>query len=196
MNAIVAKVNARLKFLYRNCKYFSIDTKKSLASALIQCYFDYSCSSWYAGLTVSLQNKLQVLQNKVVRFILDLPPRCRITNDMLRCIGFLNVNDRVRQLRLNHVFNIYHDTAPNYLKQHFNKVSNCHSRTRFSKFNFTVPKLKSFDSGTFYVNAISDWNSLPDKIKQIEQKYSFKFEVKRHLLECAKLKGNSDIVSY
>jgi hypothetical protein len=68
---IVSKVNGRLKFLCRNAKCLDPRSRKTLSTALIQCYFDYSCSSWYSGLT----KKLQILQNKVVRFVLGLGPR-------------------------------------------------------------------------------------------------------------------------
>ena len=35
-----------------------------LSTALTQCYFDYSSSSWYGGLNKSLKHKLQVAQNR------------------------------------------------------------------------------------------------------------------------------------
>ena len=64
------------KFLYRNAKCLDPRSRKTLSTALIQCYFDYSCSSWYSGLGSGLTKKLQILQNvKVVRFVLDLGPR-------------------------------------------------------------------------------------------------------------------------
>ena len=37
--------------------------------ALVQCHFDYSCSSWYAGVCKSLRKKLQVRENKNVIFV-------------------------------------------------------------------------------------------------------------------------------
>ena len=91
------------KFLYRNAKCLDPRLRKTLSTALIQCYFDYSCSSWYSGLGSGLTNKLQILQNKVVRFVLDLGPRSRINCDILDSVGMLSVPDRVGQLRINHV---------------------------------------------------------------------------------------------
>ena len=64
--SIIGKVNARLKFLYRHKKHLDVKCRHLLTSALIQCYFDYAYSSWFAGLTKTLKNKLQVTQNKVV----------------------------------------------------------------------------------------------------------------------------------
>ena len=51
VNSIISKVNARLKFLYRQSNCLSAKIRKNLCSALILCHFDYSCSSWYAAST-------------------------------------------------------------------------------------------------------------------------------------------------
>lgn len=183
VNSIVGKANSRLKFLYRHCKYLNTSTRLTLSSALIQCYFDYSCSAWYAGLNKSLKKKLQVAQNKVVRFILNLQPMTSINYNILSEINMLKVEDRVKQLRLNHVFNIFHNLSPQYLKQNFVPISSSHThRTRASFYNFKIPTIKGCDSDTFYYNAILDWNSLPDSIKSTRNKETFKASIKSYLL--------------
>ena len=63
---IIQKANARLKFLYRKHRYLTFITKKLLVISLIQCYFDYACSFWFAGVSQSLKNKLQTTQNKLI----------------------------------------------------------------------------------------------------------------------------------
>ena len=78
VNNIVQTVNARLKFLYRQCSFLDGKLRKSICSALIQCHLDYACSSWYAGLSKTLKKKLQIAQNKAVRFIKYLGPRTHI----------------------------------------------------------------------------------------------------------------------
>ena len=61
--------------------------------------------------------KLQICQNKCVRFILDLPPRHSVNCDILKFLNMLNIEHRAKQMRLNHVFNIVHDNAPLYMKK-------------------------------------------------------------------------------
>ena len=75
VNYIVKKVNGRLKFLYR---LYNFVQKNSICSALIQCHIDNACSSWYSGLNKQLKKKLQICQNKTVRFIKNLGPRSDI----------------------------------------------------------------------------------------------------------------------
>lgn len=71
VNNILCKVNSHFKFMYRQARFFDYKTRKYLCSALIQCHLDYSCCSWYPSLSKCLKNKLQICQNKIVRFIHD-----------------------------------------------------------------------------------------------------------------------------
>ena len=72
--SILKKGNSRLKFLWRQVKYLNGNSRKLLASSLILCHFDYACSAWFEGLQVNLQKKLQILQNKTMRFVIGYPP--------------------------------------------------------------------------------------------------------------------------
>ena len=44
----------------------------------VHCHFDYACSAWYSGLQKTMKHKLQILQNKTMRFALDLSPRTHL----------------------------------------------------------------------------------------------------------------------
>ena len=94
------KANSPLKFLYRYKDMLNFSSRKTLCSAQIQCHFDYSCSSWYPGISKNLKSKLQVAQNKMIRFILDLDNRAHIGQKELEKAGFLNVSKRVTQMKL------------------------------------------------------------------------------------------------
>lgn len=123
VNTIVNKVNSRVKFLYRQAKYLDTKTKLTIASALILSHFDYSIASWYCGLTKSLQHKLQAAQNRVIRFILDYSPRTHISRNDFRITRLLNVEDRAKQIRLNHMYNIFHNICPPYMQHLFIRVN-------------------------------------------------------------------------
>jgi hypothetical protein len=180
---IVRKVNSRLKFLYRQANYFNQHIKKTICSALVLCLFDYSISSWYGGISKYHIQRLQCAQNKVIRFILNKDPRYHINQEDFQTLGLLNIHTRAKQLRLNHVYNIFHDICPDYMKENFLRVSSLHHHnTRGCKFNFQIPRISSFSSCSFYYNAIKDWNGLPENIKSTLQKSIFKKETKSHLL--------------
>lgn len=179
---IVQKVNSRLKYLYRQCSFLDGKLRKTLCSALIQCHLDYSCSSWYSGLSTNLKKKLQISQNKTVRFIKNLGPRSHIGASELESIGILNVEYRVKQLRLNHAHKIFNNCCPAYMTEHFTKLSSYHNHnTRGSGENFVVPSVSGVASTTFYYNAIKDWNELPSEIKTRSSFNNFKNSVKSYL---------------
>lgn len=181
---IIKKVNSRLSFLYRQANYLNQKTKRTLCSALIFCLFDYSISSWYGGISKRLEQKLQIAQNKVIRFILSKGPRYHISHSDFKNLGILNIQSRAGQLRLNHMFNIFHKIAPNYMQENFNRISMVHHyNTRGSVYNLQVPRVNSISSGSFTFNGIKDWNKLPNTIKEISHKNRFKQAIKGHLTE-------------
>ncbi len=116
---VISKSNARLKFLYRQVRNVDLKTKKLLVSALIQCHFDYASTSWYSGLTKKYKSRLQCTQNKVIRFLLNAPARSHIGAHEFGLIGMLPVELRVKQLKLNLVYNIVNGNAPTYLSPPF-----------------------------------------------------------------------------
>ena len=187
VNSIVSKVNSRLKFLYRQARFLDCKTRKYLCSALIQCHLDYSCSSWYPSLNNCLKNKLQICQNKVIRFINGMGPRESVNSCSLAKMSLLNVDNRNKQLRLNHVFKIVNNKCPLYMNENFTYVKDVHSySTRANMYNFSVPKCYGKENMTFFYCAIKDWNDLPNHIKNINNLNKFKASVKLHLLSNAK----------
>ena len=179
---IIKKANGRLKFLYRHSNCLNFKSRKTLTSALIMCYFDYACSSWYSALSQKYKKQLQIIQNKIVRFILDVGPRTHIGQNELDIVGMLSSRDRVVQLKLHHVFKIFHDLCPEYMKLFFTRISTVHRySTRGSPYNFVVHQSKGQACFTFYNTAIQHWNSLPNDIKGTNDFVTFKELVKKHL---------------
>ena len=197
VSSIVQKVNSRLKFLYRQARFLGQKSKYSLCYALILCHLDYFSSSWYSGLSKTLKRKLQICQNKVLRFILELSPIHSVNSTVFETLNMLNVDRRVKQMRLNHVFNIVHNTAPSYLSLNFTNTRQHYSNTMSANsLDLRLPSIKLCQDQTFYFNAIMDWNNLPTTIKQIRNRTSFKQSVKKHLMEDLKLCEESSFVYF
>ena len=192
-NSVIQKVNQLLKFMYRNSDCLSHKTTKTLCSALIQCHFDYACSSWFEG--KRHKQKLQITQNKVVRFISKLDSRKRITYAELEHVNMLNVKFRVKQLKLNHVFNIVHNICPSYLKDSF-IIKDVGYDTRSSQMNFKIKSTKGQESLTFFHSVARDWNNLPCDIKQIKNEFSFKRQVKKHYHKVSKDESENEYVYF
>ena len=63
------------------------------------------------------QKRLQIVQNKVIRFVLGIPPRTHLGCSECSIVNILPVKYRADQIKLNHMFNIVHGSAPEYLNR-------------------------------------------------------------------------------
>ena len=181
VNKAIGKINNKLKFLYRNTKSLNVDVKKLLVSALIQCHFDYASSSWYSGLTQKHKSKLQVTQNKVIRYLLNLGPRTHLGPNEFNKVNMVPVELRVEQLKLNHMFKIINHQAPNYLD--IALMRDQHSlRTRTHQHAVVIPHIKHTGASSFVYTASKLWNSLPSNIQACQSKSEFKKGVKKWLV--------------
>ena len=144
---------------------------------------DYCCSSWYSGLSVTLKERLNVIQRKMVRFIFGLDNRAHVDVKNLRELNWLSIPDRVKFFRMTHLFRIRHKLAPSYLLPNFKLISSAHSyNTRGSTNNFHISRdLSLFPTG-FAFTAIKQWNSLPEDIKSIDVFQVFKKKLRQLLI--------------
>ena len=150
-------------------------------STLIQCHFDYGCSSWYNGLSKRAKSRLQVAQNKAIRFILGIPARAHMGEEEFKSVWILHVHMRTEQLKLNNMYKISNGTAPNYMTSMFEKSNNTHD-TRNSMSVFTIPRVHKFGLNSFKYTGIKLWNNLPLTIKTKTSKNVFKKSVKQYTL--------------
>ena len=89
---VIEKINSRLKFLYRKNRFLDVPLRRLLCNALIQPHFDYACTAWYPNLSKKLKDKLQVTQNKCIRFCLKLQSREHISNEHFPKLNRLSIN--------------------------------------------------------------------------------------------------------
>ena len=192
---LVSRCNSKLKFLYRQARHFDLPTKRLLVSSLIQSHFDYASSSWFSGLTKTHQRRLQVMQNKVIRFLLNADTRTHIGPAQFTQVQMLPVELRVQQLKLNHMYNIFHNKAPSYLASSFTSTHNIHIiNTRSSNRSFSIPHVKSFGHTSFRFTGARLWNQLPNHIQYSDSKSVFKSRVKQFLFHQMVLDSERDYV--
>ena len=96
------------------------------------------------------------MQNKILRFINGFDHRKRVDYHVFSTTGFLNVDLRVQQMRLNHAHRIFYNKCPRYMNSNFVKMVDIHTyNTRSSEFNFYTASVNCHSSNTFYYNAIN-----------------------------------------
>ena len=102
---------------FRERKQWSVlspQLRRLLCNALIQPHFDYACAVWYPNLNKKFKTKLQTLQNKSVRFCLQLDNRTHVGITEFKKINWLPVDYRFRQCLAANVFKFFDDKCPLY----------------------------------------------------------------------------------
>ena len=179
---VLKTCTGRLSFLYRNKAFLDFNCRRILCASLIQPYIDYCCSAWYGGLSVSLKNRLDVTQRKMVRFVNGMDLREHVGKVELLRLSWLSIPDRVTYFRLIHLFKVWHRTAPSYLVDSFTPVSVIHSHnTRGSSHNFQMSRDLGNVRNGFTFLASKEWNALPDELKLISELRVFKKRLKEYL---------------
>ena len=69
---VINKINLRLILLHRKNKFLTLALGRLLCNAIIQPHFDYASSAWYPTLTKKMKKKIQITQNKCIRYRLRL----------------------------------------------------------------------------------------------------------------------------
>jgi hypothetical protein len=124
-----------------------------------------------------------LIQNKCIRFVLNLDPRTHLDVTHFNRLNWLPVQKRVDSITLSHVFKIKHNIAPEYLNEHFIPADSVHSySTRFRETGcYSIPKVKGFGMKSFSYNGCKLWNTLPTSVKNINKLADFKLAVRKHM---------------
>ena len=114
VSKVMNKINSRLKFLYRKNRYLTPYLKRLLCNALIQPHFDYACSAWYPNLNKKLKSKLQTVQNRCIRYCLQLDNRSQIGEKHFKKNNWLLVSERFNQYLCSNAFKFFKETCSQY----------------------------------------------------------------------------------
>ena len=105
----------KLKFIYRNTEEFNWQIKRMIVLAIVQCHYDYACAMWFSIISISAKKFLYIVQNKVIRFVLGIPPRTHMgCSEFSACrVNILPVQYRADQIKLNQCLIFFMAVHPN-----------------------------------------------------------------------------------
>ena len=131
---VINKINPRLKLLQRK-KKLTPALRRLLCNSLIQPHIDYASSAWYTSLTQKMKNKIQITQNKCIRYCLQLPKMTHISKNEFETLNWLPVKDRFNQSINTIVFKYFTKQYPSYLNEVFKLAcpNNLRTRNRYLK---------------------------------------------------------------
>ena len=134
-----------MKLLYQKNWFLDVPSHRTLCNALIQPYFDYPCTAWNPNLSKKLKDKLQVTQNKCIRFSMKLRSRENISNENFPKLNWLPRNQRFQQCVTSTVLVFVLNKCPAYINEVFRPNENMRINTRnsFLKLNHPFRKTKN-----------------------------------------------------
>lgn len=166
-----------------------------LCNALIQPHFDYARSAWYPNLNKNLTKKIQVAQNKCIRFCLGLENRTHIGVNEFVAINWLPVQNRFEQCVSVSAFKFCKGMGANYMSDIYSITENPRTiRRSVYKLNLPFKLTNMGQNGVSYI-APKIWNNPPTECKLENSQNKFKHKIKEMFFDKLQCENN-DIYLY
>ena len=148
---------------------------------MIQPHFDNACSAWYPDLTQKLKKKLQIMQNKYIRFCLQLDKMSTISHKEFKDLNWLPVINKFEQCVISIVFRFISGNCPYYLNEVFKLApeGNISLRNKFLKLKRPIRNTNTGQKALSFIGP-SFWNQIPEALKNTDNLNTFKHNLKKH----------------
>ena len=172
---ISKKIASAIGALKRVRQFIDTNTALKIYGALIQPYFDY-CSSVWDGLNITLDNKLQKLQNRAARVITESRYDAS-ASDLFSKLGWHNLSIRRKKHKATLMFKTINELTPPYLHDLFKSRSTGYN-LRNSEHTLYVPKPRTnYGKRSFSYSGAMLWNELPQTVRAVRSLSQFKREI-------------------
>ena len=176
---VLTRVRRAIGVFSRAARFIPPHARVTLFNTLILPHIDYCSTVWSTSIRKQDLIKLQRIQNRAMRIILECAPRTHIT-DMLDTIKWMSIKQRFFYNHCNLLWKINNNMTPDYLSTFFTPISSIHSHNT-----------RSASAGRFYIsqshpkslNATGSkiWNTLPQHVRDTSSLYSFKKSVLNYI---------------
>lgn len=178
---VAKKVNGSLHALSRFKNLMSTEMKKRLIQSLIFPLFDY-CDVVYQDISVGQADRLQKLQNRCVRFVLNLKNYREHISPYYQELSWLKLDNRRKFHTAVLTFKTLSSKTPTYLFDRFSPLSLSSHDTRNSDLLLIHLSHTQSLHSSFTVASSRLWNALPSQIRNTPTLAAFKVSLFRHLL--------------
>jgi Reverse transcriptase (RNA-dependent DNA polymerase) len=172
---VIKKAATKISYLGRLSRTLSKKTKILIYNCIVAPHFEY-CASVLWGTSDLYLSKLQVLQNKGMRAVLNSRYDKQIDH-MLNELGWLNVKQKLAVSIVVLIKKIIKKEVPNYLCDEVQYSSNIHNYKTRKSTDFFIPAINSdFGQKSLFQSGLRLYNSLPNDIKNIQNTKRFRTE--------------------
>ena len=167
----ISKLKQSTGVLRRVSPFIPLSIRKILYNTLFMSHLDY-CSPVWCTLPKTIIQRLQRIQNRCMRIILDSHPHSH-AKDLLEELKFMSVHQRFTFNNCVQMWKIIHNHSPSYLANMFTLKSHTCVQTTRSSLKLDVFIHRSHPLSFQFVGSRA-WNSLPHCIQAINTSESFK----------------------
>lgn len=177
----VRKLQKKINFMARIGSCLSVESKLLIFNTIILPHFNY-CSTVLFLANSEHKNKLQKLQNKSMRVILNKNKFTSI-KIMLSELKWLCIDKFLLFSVLVFVYKIVNKLVPKYLGDKLLKHTDIHGYNTRNKDNYCIAKPNSEAAkNSIFVEAVKLYNELPCELKDAPNLIMFKKKLKNNLL--------------
>ena len=179
-SSISRKVFFSLHSLRKLQKSLPQPIKRTLILTLILPLIEYA-DVIYANITVELSQKLERIQNACIRYICNLRKYDHITVPRTQ-LSLLKLSSRRKIHSLVLLHRVLHTNTPSYLRSKFSFLSDhgVPTRSQDSLLLSITPHSTNFYDRSFVISTSRLWNQLPQEIRTILSRNSFKNKLIEH----------------
>ena len=175
INAISKKISSGIGSIKRISHCVPPATLQNIYHGLVQSHFDY-CSVVWGNCTKTLSDKLQKLQNRVVR-VLTHSSYDADANQLITELGWDNLEIRRQKLKAEMVYKSLNGLTPNYLSSKFiqrsDVITSYNLRDSKNKLAIPLPRTNYYQNSFGYSGAVL-WNSRPSAARQAASLNNFR----------------------
>lgn len=177
---VIKKVSKKINFLNRIKYKIPLNQRQLLYKTIVAPHYDYCSSILFLCGEMDFK-KLQILQNKGMRMVLNVNKYAKISS-MLEALQWLNVRQRVYFNTLVTIFKIRQNMLPSYLLSQVSYVKDSCRYNLRSGDDFKVPHIiKGTAQNNLFYKGIKEFNDLPEGIKKIVKFRTFKNELSKYI---------------
>ena len=176
LEALIKKANQKVHVLARITPYMSIPKRKLLMNSFFMSQFNYCPLVWMCH-SRKLNNKINRLHERCLRIVYN--DKTSSFEELLSKDGSVTIHTRNLQVLATEMFKVRKDMSPAIMKEIFQVRENPYDLRQNSY--FAIPKVNSVYHGSESISNLGPriWNLVPDRLKEIADLSSFKYEIKK-----------------
>ena len=174
INSIIGKANKTLGFIRRNLNIGNIKTKQQAYFSLVRPILEYSSNVWNPY-TATLTNRIEAVQRRAARFVLQRYRRTSSVGDMLQELNWQSLEERRRLTSLTMFHKIHHGLVAIDMPASLTRKTQCKTtRNENSQAYFVPGSSREYHRMSFFPRTARDWNTIPDAAVTMESPESFR----------------------